>query len=212
MNTTYAFGEKIEARQETIINTYRRFFHPNLPKNRQYWTLCASCASGQNELLPGCELDQIKQAGLLQSDNQFHGVDVRADVIDRNRTAIPQAHWYCGKFYDTLVRTIANGTFNPGVINYDTLLFSNKGCASLLRLLHLASDYSGVLVIGNFILRCRYFQSGQVSDVIEALNSQALLPVVLKKGWEIDDKFCKAYVYTGASRTTKMVSIVFYKA
>ena len=70
----YTFSKKLTAREETIIKYYRRVFHESLPKEKQYWSMCAQCAQN-GKLIPGTELDQVLKEGLITPD-QFHGVDI----------------------------------------------------------------------------------------------------------------------------------------
>ena len=130
MSKKYISSKKIVARKETIINQYKEIFNlPSLPKDKQYWTLCASNSTNSGEILPGGELHQMLHFGLIKSE-QFFGVDIVNLIIEKNKIVIPNANWFNGDLYEIMVKENKYGRFSPGIINCDILLILSSVKAS----------------------------------------------------------------------------------
>jgi hypothetical protein len=205
----YVCPKKEAARRRTIIEPYRR--HSgwwSMPADKQYWTLCADQTDSRGRLLRGGEVDQIKQAGLLNSLGQVYGVDTVKTIIADNKRGIPGAHWYCGDLYEVIASHIQQGTFNPGIVNYDSKVMPVNGCPYLANLMVLLSGYMDVLFVCNLVFHARHRFVDQ-NDAWRTLLDQPQFRAAFTQGWNFD---YSAYVYAGTGKThTTMGSFVFWR-
>ena len=106
---------KIEARQ-FVIKAYRWFTkRRSIPSDRNYWTLCNNQPDAE-----GTEIVQMLRAGLLKR-SQFYGVDRDIDgagIIEKNRLAHPQAHWFKGEWLDIIDEHYDE--FRPALVYFDS--------------------------------------------------------------------------------------------
>jgi hypothetical protein len=201
--------KKLKARQETIIKMYRKYFSDSLPEEKQYWTMCATHTDGDGQLLMGSELDQMLRDGLI-TINQFHGVDIDLSIIDNNSKFLPQAHWYLGDFYNTMVKNIND--FNPGIVNCDHLKMPQSGGAAYVsKCLAWLSGQNGLMFISNLILTPpRHNASCSPDEYIAELYKYPQFKYAMNHGWEYENNL---YVYdgTGLESRTVLGTMVFYK-
>ena len=198
--------KKRQARQDTIITQYRKYFGHSLPEDKQYWTMCGNCTSDDGTLNEGSELGQLVSEGLI-TYNQFHGVEIETDIYNKNILCNDEANWYCGDFHNTLSSA---EKFNPGLVNCDLIYMPKIGAiylAKIMALLHSAVDE--VLLIGNFILRTRHHVSGG-DDIIRYLDKCPQFHVAYDSGqWIMNDAYYW-YMGTGGDQT-KMGTVIFVK-
>lgn len=117
--------KKKTARLETIIKPYRKYIGQKLPPNKQYWTMCSDCTNKHGQLDQGCEFSQMVNEGLI-TPNQFYGVDIEEKYIESNKILDTDAHWIWDDFYYAMRESYNNNMFNPGIVNYDTILNAHK--------------------------------------------------------------------------------------
>lgn len=211
MTKLYTCPKKHKARQETIIQQYRKLFHHSLPLGSQYWTMCASCSDGSN-MLEGCELSQLLAENLI-TESQFNGVDIDEEIIRQNSKAIPRANWYCGDFYRTMINADNRGTLNPGIVNCDHLKMPKEGAEYLARILAFLSKFNNVMFVGNLILRpprnIKQIKEITGEDMMAKLNECPQFRYAMNSGWKFDNKI---YTYNGTGGNyTWLGSMIFYK-
>ena len=156
---------KNKAREYSIIETYRQYFYNQLPLEKEYWCTCGQ--SFNDQLIPGCELEQMVSSNLIQPE-QFRGVDRDKEVIESNKQYL-EAQWFCGDF----IEQIKSNPFNPGIIDCDIVMIKNASIylSRLLRYLT-ECDISDVLVVANIMLSNPYTGVSINGDkIIEELSS-----------------------------------------
>jgi hypothetical protein len=205
--------KKIAARQETIINQYRRLFGQSMPKDKQYWTMCGQCTTTDNEFQEGCELHQILEEGLITLD-QFHGVDIDKEITSANQQAVPQASWYADDFYQAMLKACTESKFNPAIVNADTVNMPDRACGYVSDIMALLSDCVGeVMLVSNMILEYQRFpdRDRDAEFIIQKLNSLSSFQYALAvSDWQFDQVYYP-YAGTGEESRTKMGSMIFYK-
>ena len=215
--------KKRHARSVTVIEKYRENFRDSLPKEKQYWTLCGrsgsfSKASGGvlPHLIKSCELDQILEAGLIES-SQFFGVEREASIHKSNKL-VSGASWVHGDFLSGLRGAAYQGEFNPGVINYDSVQRPTTNPTYLASILKLVVDAGirNVLVVANTILRSRKLCKLEPEDILKSLISEPSMEYAWNKAqwekapWRLDN-WCYEYDGTGEDSTTLMGTVVFVR-
>ncbi len=202
--------EKKSARSLTIIDIYKHFFHKNIPKDKQYWTMCGAHFGINGTPILG-ECGHLLDEGLIDKD-QFYGVDREESIIDMNKTLFPAIKWIHGDFVDTIENNILLNSFNPAIINYDGVMQPKYGTKYLKRLLKLL-DYNyeeEVLLISNFVLKNPYRSANiltySIDETVEELSKIYWVP----DHWTI---IPKGYVYSGFSRNSNSIMgvIMFIK-
>ncbi len=208
MTKTYnGCPKKLEARYETIIKNYRKYFGFKLPKDKQYLTMCATHADENQNILEGTELDQILEENLIDK-NQFYGIDIDENIIINNQKAIPEGNWHHGDFYQTLTNLNLKGKLNPGIVNCDYLKMPKDGVSYLARALAFLSDFDNVMFVGNLILRTRHHYCSE-QKMIEYLDECSQFHYALESGWRLVDE---TYTYNGTGKNcTWLGSIVLVK-
>lgn len=203
--------KKLAARFETIINIYRQHFSDSLPENKQYWTMCAMHTDDQGHLGIGSELDQMLKSGIVSAD-QFHGVNIEADIITANFAGIPEAHWHLGDFHRTMIAAKNAGEFNPGIVNCDHIKMPQSGGAEdVAKLLAFLSDQTDLILVSNLILKPpRNNAICTTEDYIDALCEYPQFKYAINHGWQHEDAI---YVYggTGSESRTVLGTMVFWR-
>ena len=194
----YSCQEKQEARNDTI----KSFRSSLIGTPLQYWTLAGPCGKA-GKVRAGSELGWALREGLVEP-HQFHGVDCNHAVTARNRS-LP-GNWYCGDFFETL-RDYEK--LQPGFINYDSMLMPAKGAEYLARVLYLVRDFRDLVVVGNFVIRTRYY-CAERSDVFNHLQHEPLYQAAWRTGHWTMPTADRAYEYpgSGGGGKTVMLSIV----
>ena len=156
-----ACPKKLNARQATIIDAYRKLFNQQaLPSSKQYWTLSATCVDEKGLPLVGAELDQLLKSGLIQP-NQFVGIDINPNVIATN-SKFTQATWYNDDILAAMNKHFCNGlNFNPGIVNCDFIGGPGTQSAKFANIIQFITnrDIMDVMVVGNFVMKSRYRQN-----------------------------------------------------
>jgi hypothetical protein len=207
--------KKETARQRTIIDIYRQYFHHKLPKDKQYWTMCASQVNSQGIFQSGSELGQMLSNKLV-TEEQFFGCDINSEVIRLNQIAIPKANWFC---HDFLEQMKMHKDFRPAVVDADLLNLKSQASYKISEVLSFLTDcdLKEVLVVCNIMLNNPHNKS---SKSIEFLSKEAdsFIPLL-----EANQSFCYAwrsgkwqlhpemYLYngSGAKAKTFLASFMF---
>ena len=210
----YTSVRKKLARSKTIITTYREELgHQRLPEDKQYWSMPAQCVNNNGhlgKLIPNTELHQLSSRKGLILPEQFHGVDHNAAVYEANRL-YPGANWYHGDFYDTISYAMDNDpSFNPGVVNVDTVSEPRLGVELFCKVLYRLRDVRDVLFVGNFIRRNRG-RWYNVTDLVNILHADPKFRQVADTlEWDDEKVF---YTYYGATKEkrTVMTSVMMWR-
>lgn len=211
MNTQrkYWNEKKQSARQATVINVYRQYFGEKVSDGKQYWTLSGQCADEQGDIVSGCELDHVIRAGLIVPE-QFHGVDRLKYVYEFNQR-VQGPNWYRDDLFLALKRSDNNGTFNPAVLNYDSLCMPRRGIPYFGKLLNFLAerDVHNVLAVGNLILRNPNDGRCQFNDeeFVGYFLRSRLMKQVFRGGWQLH---LDAYKYHNQETWMRSIFLVRY--
>jgi len=196
VNKDWGRPEKVKARQVSVFDSYRRLTgRQSIQSDRQYWSLCGL---HQNEM---CEFPQLLKSGIIQSPEQYHGVDCREDVITHNRSLYPKVHWHHDDFIDAMENA---PDFNPGIVNFDVTSMVEKTCQMTAQILYMliGLEITDVFMVVNFLLnnpRRRVTLYNHPNDFFELVNASPLCQEVFSEaldlGWRISPE---SYIYDGA--------------
>lgn len=198
----YHKSEKKElAREDTIINMYRKLLgRKSLPKNKEYWTLCADCTQGNNEF------SQVIKYRLIEP-NQFCGVDSSQKIIKGNKKEHPESKWFAGDLYNVLGENV---DFNPGIVNYDSMVMPMLALPYFTNILNLLNrrNIRNVLAICNMAISIR---SGSKrtswEEVHDMLTGNAEFSRIIQEGtWKIHDHI---YEYEGSNKRQTIMGTFF---
>ena len=217
-------GKKHKARNDTIINIYRKTFdRKTIPSGKQYWTLCGKSGmdsegeSGVLEgLVHGCELDEILTEKLIKP-SQFRGVE-RDSAIHGINTTVKGVTWVHNDFYAAMLESFSDGDFNPAIVNYDSLRYpatSPEYTASIFKLIVDAEVYDVMLVI-NMVLKSHHKKTVSSEEILSQLYGSSTFAQSFQKAirqghpWKHDNK---AYMYQGTGRSSRTImgTVVFYR-
>jgi hypothetical protein len=205
---------KAKARFDTIIDTYRKIFQKNLPKDRQYWTLAGPCFDENNDLGKCSELHQLVSSGLID-ESQYHGIDNGIGIIERNLIAAPNANFYHGDFVTTLQEISNTGKFNPGIIHADYTKMKDISVVDTSNIVYLleSNNISNVMVVMNLPYNNPYAGAyhGNVdpSEIMEALKTNQRFNASWNDRWNLYPD-CYTYKGTGERSKTTMISFIIY--
>ena len=210
--------KKYQARTDTVIDMYRRYFGQSLPSDKQYWTMCSVNNNGNN-IIAHSELGQILDSKLIGL-HQYYGVDIESDIIEGNRKAEPNTNWICGDFLDTMKCYYKNNNFNPAIINADFISMSKKAAVITSQIMSFIEeiDIKNVLLIANVMLTNPHARGGQFlksplnfEKMISEMESQKAFEFAWSnRFWDMHDKvYC--YSGTGSQSRTIMGSYIFYR-
>jgi len=200
--------KKTEAREQSIILAYQNYFNKtSIPKNKQYWTMCGSHFNNNGKI--DGELGQLVQSNLITPD-QFHGVDINADIIKSNKKYYPDVSWYQNDFIEAMKNSYINNSFNPAIINCDNVRMPKNAVKYLKKLLLFIDNnfFDELLLVANLMLTNPYRQKVESSgeEVIDKLINKYAFP----DHWTIDSQYYK-YSGTGKRSRTLMGSFIFVK-
>jgi len=204
--------KKIEARKQTLIETYRSKFGEIIIKPGQYWSMCGQCFGTDGGLSEGCELDQVVKSGLIAPE-QFHGVEINPEIFEGNKKIGNGAHWYCGDFLRTMQDSYANGNFNPSIVNADFITMPDRTAGYIGDIMSFLSIVNQpVLFVANFVLESSRFpdKNRTMEYMIDKLESDHMFQNALNsRDWNWMEEFY-SYNGTGSKSKTKMASLIFY--
>jgi len=183
----YSTEAKINSRKETIINPLQELlidFNGKLPRTLQYWTMSSYCSGYDSEF------NQLINSGLI-TEEQFHGVDIDPDVVNSNKKLGTKANFYNNDFYQAMVDARAEGNFNPGIINADTIYKGKKAAELTGKILYLLSrdkneDTRLPIVFVNVVLKAHSNKVDDISQFISHLfNNKYYQLSAQEKEWKI---------------------------
>jgi hypothetical protein len=191
--------KKLQSRIDTIITPYTDTIGECLPKDKQYWTMCANCT------IPGCELDQMTKASLI-SPKQFMGVDIDPETISLNKEMESDATFIQGDFFNVMS---SYSNFNPGVVNMDCLNTFETEKIKIKRIFFLLQRHSKLLFNINVLLGNHNVAMRNPLDFISFFYRDIDMASLIRSNkWETS---INTYVYKGLGGNTKMMSIGLLK-
>lgn len=207
------YSNKIQARQDTIIDMYRKLFKQcSIPKDKDYITLCAKQVEG-NKLENGSELKQLLDSKLISS-KQFYGVDTDEPTIKMNKI-IKNAKWICSDLLSFLMDNI--NELNPAIINIDSVFCSKKKITDLLSdvmLLLYENNKRNCMIVANFIINNPYNHSNKIEELVNQeieeyhknLLGNRFYRDMIKEGWK---QYPKHYIYSSTGHAF-MATYIYY--
>lgn len=210
-NAKWDNPKKVQSRQETIIQSCQQYIGPSLPENKQYWTLAGAYSSDDHEMESShLEMNQLIKAGIITED-QYHGVDISGEIIEKNRELYPNAHWHHGDFLETMKEFASTGEFNPGFINNDMVMQKYFGVKYLRNLMKFIDNniHQSLVLTANFCLNNPYRKSYDIDEgqeIFEALKKWYCFP----SHWLVKPRY---YLYNGSGTrsNTWLGTFVFVK-
>lgn len=203
---------KILARKETIIDTYKFLFDKTkLPDDLQYWSMCGNLTDNNGNLNSDSEYSQIINAGLI-NDKQFHGVEILEEIYQKNKLILPDLNIYHSDFYSCMNSAAINDNFYPGIINADLISTAQNASETIAKILELTSHFKlPTMVIANIIIDLPYGRSENktrnVNKFFNFLKEEGRFQRCHDK-WNYLNK---CYAYAGNSDKTNMGSYIFWK-
>ena len=217
---TYQICPKKEAaREETIISVYRELFGHSLPEGKQYWSMCSGHTNPDGTFSHGSELGQMLKEGLITVD-QFHGVDIVEEIIQKNKNALPESNWHHGDFVRMMKKAYLQNSFNPAIINADFVSMSKKASVEVSDIIELLTyiKAKNVMVVSNIMYNNPYGDK-RISKPLDTNPDEILEDYmkhnVFKSSWKEGEwnLYPDSYFYygTGKDSRTVMMSSIFYK-
>jgi hypothetical protein len=202
-NKPWNHPRKIQARNDTVINSIRQIHGNSIPEGTQYWTLCGR-STGSNS-----EFDQVIKAKLIHPQ-QFYGVEINPEIHSEN-SKLMQGNFICGDFYTVMCEFKHRGNFRPAVVNFDSVNMPAKAAGpfnKIFRMLSRIESPTPILYIANIVLSTPRFYNRQ--STIEDFMARIQIPQWAYKKWlPFNEQY---YPYDGAGRTgTKMGTIVMVR-
>ena len=163
-------NKKIIARQETIINQYRKIYNrQSIPQDKQYWTMCGNLSDNNNNINHDSEYAQIIREGLIQP-HQFKGVEIDETIYKRNKQVLPNIEIYQDDFFKTLNRQANQNQFKPAIVNADLINMPEIGAIYISKII-LPSMFISIkslfLKLFDFPLLCFIFvKNGLFKDIM----------------------------------------------
>ena len=204
----YSSGNKLEARFETIIKTYKHLFgKDSLCPTRQYYTMCAEHI-GPDGIIKGSELEHLTRLNFLKPE-QFYGIDLKEDVIQKAQSYIPEANWIHGEFTNVLADKRALGDFNPAIINCDTIYMAKRAGFLVGHTLRNVMLCSNVMVVANIIKNQRSKNQDKQEVMNDLCRDLTFLDMIHNEFQVLDE----CYIYGGSNSRakTEMITLIFYK-
>jgi hypothetical protein len=207
-------GKKIIARQETIINQYKKIYgNESIPIEKQYWTMCGNLSDNNNNINPHSEYAQIIQEGLIKPE-QFCGVEIDETIYNRNKLILPDVKIYNDDFFKVLNKQALQNKFNPAVVNADLINMPEKGAEYISAIIALLSLIPGnIMLVANIVLDSPYKghlnKRQDVNIFLKYLFQQHKFNS-FKHHWNFDN-VCYKYAGNREHSRTYMGSYIFYK-
>lgn len=207
-------NKKIIARQETIINQYRKIYNrQSIPQDKQYWTMCGNLSDNNNHLNQDSEYSQIIREGLI-TPNQFRGVEIDDIIFNRNKQVLPHIEIYKDDFFKTLNRQANQNQFNPAIVNADLINMPEIGAIYISKIIALLSMMPGeIMLVANLVLDSPYISPTRKKQDIDRflinLKNQHKFNA-FKHHWNFDNE-CYKYAGNREHSRTTMGSYIFYK-
>jgi hypothetical protein len=207
-------NKKIIARQETIINQYRKIYNrQSIPQDKQYWTMCGNLSDNNNHLNQDSEYSQIIREGLI-TPNQFRGVEIDDTIYNRNKQVLPHIEIYKDDFFKTLNRQANQNQFNPAIVNADLINMPEIGAIYISKIIALLSMMPGeIMLVANLVLDSPYISPTRKKQDIDRflvnLTHQHKFNA-FKHHWKFNNE-CYKYAGNREHSRTSMGSYIFWK-
>lgn len=194
----YVSHEKLYARQELLIDTFRLSFNKmSIDEDKHIVTLCGSNNIDGKTLHPFSEYAHFLSNEFISSPEQYIGVDNDTQIIQANRKVLPSANYIC----DDIENVIEELNINPEVIFFDTnrmgktKKFVVDPLSHILSLVAQRFDHR-VMVVFNWMGR-GYKQSVSPEDaLLSFMNNNHFQKAMNVASWEIGTEY---YSYKNGS-------------
>jgi len=207
-------NKKIIARQETIINQYRKIYNrQSIPQDKQYWTMCGNLSDNNNNINHDSEYAQIIREGLIQP-HQFKGVEIDEAIYNRNKQVLPNIEIYQDDFFKTLNRQANQNQFKPAIVNADLINMPEIGAIYISKIIALLSMMPGeIMLVANLVLDSPYISPNRKKQDIDRflinLKNQHKFNA-FKHHWNFNNQ-CYKYAGNREHSRTSMGSYIFWK-
>ena len=207
-------NKKIIARQETIINQYRKIYNrQSIPQDKQYWTMCGNLSDNNNHLNQDSEYSQIIREELI-TPNQFRGVEIDDTIYNRNKQVLPHIEIYKDDFFKTLNRQANQKQFHPAIVNADLINMPEIGAIYISKIIALLYMMPGeIMLVANLVLDSPYISPTRKKQDIDRflvnLKHQHKFNA-FKHDWNFNNE-CYKYAGNREHSRTSMGSYIFWK-
>jgi len=207
-------NKKIIAREETIINQYRKIYNrQSIPQDKQYWTMCGNLSDNNNNINHDSEYAQIVREGLIQP-HQFKGVEIDETIYNRNKQVLPNIEIYQDDFFKTLNRQANQNQFKPAIVNADLINMPEIGAIYISKIIALLSMMPGeIMLVANLVLDSPYISPTRKKQDIDRflvnLKNQHKFNS-FKHHWNFNNE-CYKYAGNREHSRTSMGSYIFWK-
>jgi hypothetical protein len=207
-------NKKIIAREETIINQYRKIYNrQSIPQDKQYWTMCGNLSDNNNNINHDSEYAQIIREGLIQP-HQFKGVEIDETIYNRNKQVLPNIEIYQDDFFKTLNRQANQNQFKPAIVNADLINMPEIGAIYISKIIALLSMMPGeIMLVANLVLDSPYISPTRKKQDIDRflvnLKNQHKFNA-FKHHWNFNNE-CYKYAGNREHSRTSMGSYIFWK-
>jgi len=207
-------NKKIIAREETIINQYRKIYNrQSIPQDKEYWTMCGNLSDNNNNINHDSEYAQIVREGLIQP-HQFKGVEIDETIYKRNKQVLPNIEIYQDDFFKTLNRQANQNQFKPAIVNADLINMPEIGATYISKIMALLSMMPGeVMLVANLVLDSPYISPTRKKQDIDRflvnLKNQHKFNA-FKHHWNFNNE-CYKYAGNREHSRTSMGSYIFWK-
>jgi hypothetical protein len=207
-------NKKIIAREETIINQYRKIYNrQSIPQDKQYWTMCGNLSDNNNNINHDSEYAQIIREGLIQP-HQFKGVEIDETIYKRNKQVLPNIEIYQDDFFKTLNRQANQNLFKPAIVNADLINMPEIGAIYISKIIALLTMMPGeVMLVANLVLDSPYISPTRKKQDIDRflanLKNQHKFNA-FKHHWNFNNE-CYKYAGNREHSRTSMGSYIFWK-
>ncbi len=202
-------NKKKIARQETIINQYRKIYNRHsIPQDKQYWTMCGDISDKNGNINQDSEYSQIIQEKLIMP-NQFRGVEIDKDIYDNNINVLPNVDFYNDDFFKTINRQANQHQFNPAIVNADLINMPEEGAKNISKIIALLSNTPGeIMLVCNVCIKLRH-RRYSIDDFLINLKNQHKFNA-FKHNWNFNNE-CYKYAGNREHSRTSMGSYIFWK-
>jgi roadblock/LC7 domain-containing protein len=201
----WGHSRKMEARRQTIILPYQMNFSKALPLGKQYWSMCGQCTT------KNCEFDQMVKEGFITPE-QFRGVEINPAIHQLNVEKYPDLHWFNEDFYYAMANGNHKKSFNPGIVNIDTLLTPDGDLDYVGRILAMLTDLvDEVMCVANLIVKKQFYAKDGYYAYQKMVDTPLIKYTFEHGNWSIFHNAFYAYCGTGDRSRTTMSSFIFIK-
>ena len=202
-------NKKKNARQETIINQYRKIYNrQSIPQDKQYWTMCGDLSDKNGNINQDSEYSQIIREGLI-TPNQFRGVEIDKDIYNNNVNVLPNVDFYNDDFSKTLNREAYQHQFNPAIVNADLINMPEVGAKKISEIIAILSVTPGeIMLVCNVCIKLRHRRFSIDDFLINLLKDNRFNN--FKHHWNFNNE-CYKYAGNREHSRTSMGSYIFWK-